>query len=382
MLNLEDARRYERLKVKFRIASMLLLITYAAVWVVARPDVADAVAQVTAWRWLGLALVGGLFFLGFELLSLPLNYYSDYRLEHTFHLSNQTIGAWLVRCVKEWLVGLVMGGILVGGLYVALWYGGRLWWAWVWIGWMLLSVGLAKLFPVIILPLFYKSEPLERPALHDRFARLTVGTHLTLRGIFRLGLSKDTKKANAMLVGMGATRRVYLSDTLLDAFNDDEIGIVFAHELGHHVHGHILKGIALSALLSTLLVAGVAAVLAPYASSSPSLWPQAVASFPAVALLVSLLSYVLMPLGNLVLRTFERQADTEALNRTKDPAGYRSAFQKLAEMNLADPDPPRWVELLFHDHPALSKRIAMADTWETTAAKSTSSAPAENLDPR
>ncbi len=364
MTDIENARRYERQKVAIRIATLVLLLAYAAVWVWGRGHVVDVIAGWTSWRWLGLALVGTVFFVGFELLSLPLSYHTEFRLEHAYNLSNQTVGAWIVRLLKEWLLALVFGAILVGGLYAALWYGGRLWWLWVWAGWLGLSVGLAKLFPVLILPLFYKSEPLDRAALHERFTNLTRGTALTIRGIFRLGLSKDTKKANAMLVGLGNTRRVYLSDTLLDAFTEEEIGVVFAHELGHHLHGHILKGIGLSAMMSTIVVAVIAVVLRPYESADPLLWPQAVAAFPAVVIAASVLSYALMPLGNAILRRFERQCDAEALRRTGDPVAYRSAFHKLGEMNLADPDPPRWIEILFHDHPALSRRIAVADGWE------------------
>jgi len=90
-------------------------------------------------------------------------------------------------------------------------------------------------------------------------------------------------------------------------------------------------------------------------------WPPAVCSLPAIVILVTVISYLFLPIGNAIMRRFERQCDAEALARTKDPAAYRSAFVKLGEMNLADPDPARWIEILFHDHPARSKRIAMAD---------------------
>lgn len=364
MIDIRAAKRYERLKITVRIASAVLLLAYAGVWAAGATQAAATLAGISSSRWLGLAIFGAIFFVGYEVISLPLGYYSEFHIEHAFNLSNQTVRGWIIHSLKEWLVGFVLGSILIGGLYAALWYGGQAWWLWVWIGWLGLSVGLAKLFPVVILPLFYKSEPLDRPALYERFMRLAEGTALTIRGIFRLGLSKDTKKANAMLSGMGSTRRVYLSDTLLDAFSEDEIGVVFAHELGHHIHGHITKGIALSALMSTVLVAAVAAVLTPWASSDPLIWPRAVTSLPEIAIAFTLLSYMLMPIGNAIMRRFERQCDAEALARTKDPVAYRSTFQKLGEMNMADPEPARWIEIMFHDHPAISKRIAMADPWE------------------
>ncbi|MBN1490648.1 MAG: M48 family metallopeptidase [Phycisphaerae bacterium] len=364
MSQTRDPRKYERQQITIRLIRMGILLAYSGGLVLAAGRVESMLADLTAYRWLALLAFGGAFFVGYELLTLPLNYYSEFRMEHAYELSNQTLGGWFVHSLKEWLVGLIFGGILVGGLYAALWYGGRFWWIWVWLGWLLLSVGVARLFPVLILPLFYKSEPIEQESLYARFAQLAEGTRLTITGVFKLGLSKETKKANAMLAGLGNTRRVYLSDTLLDAFDEDEIAVVFAHELGHHVHGHIRKGIALGAVLSTIIVAVVAAILAPFAGSDPTRWPGAVVALPAIVAAVSILSFGISPLTNAITRAFERQSDTEALDRTKNPAAFRSTMVKLGEMNLADNEPPRWIEILFHDHPALGKRIAMADRWE------------------
>ena len=366
MFDTETARRYQRRRIAIRIATLLVLLAYAVVLGLLAPRVSSWLAGVTTSRWLGLYLFGAAFFLGFELLTLPVGYYAVFHVEHAFGLSNQTRRGWLIHTAKECLVGMVVGGILVGMLYGALWHGGRLWWLWVWIGWLGLSVGLAKLFPVLILPLFYSAEALDQPPLLERIGQLARDTGLTIKGVFKLGLSIETKKANAMLAGMGATRRVYLSDTLLDAFDHNEIAVVFAHELGHHIHRHIVKGIVLSAVLSTLTILAVAVVLSPCASPHAP-WTDAVAALPRVVLAVALLSFALSPLANAVSRRFERQSDWEAIERTRDPAAFRSTMEKLGRMNLADPKPARWIEVLFHDHPALAKRIAMADRWEVAA---------------
>jgi STE24 endopeptidase len=185
---------------------------------------------------------------------------------------------------------------------------------------------------------------------------------LQLTGLFDLQLSKDTKKANAMLAGMGSSRRVYFSDTLLEAFDDNQIAVVFAHELGHHVRGHIWKGIGLTALVSSLLVTLIHLRLSPYAGDIEN-WRSAVAALPKVILISVVFPLILSPILNAISRRFERQCDSDALRLTDDPAAYRTAFQKLSEMNMADPNPPRWEEILFDDHPAMAKRIAMADTY-------------------
>jgi STE24 endopeptidase len=186
---------------------------------------------------------------------------------------------------------------------------------------------------------------------------------MQLTGVFNLQLSKDTKKANAMLAGMGSSRRVYLADTLLDAFSDDEIAVVFAHELGHHIRGHIYKGIALTAVVSSLLVALIHWRLNPFAGTDAD-WTQAIARLAQVMLISSAFPLLISPITNAISRRFEYQCDSDALRLTRDPQAYRSAFVRLGDMNLSDPNPPRWEEILFDDHPALAKRIAMADQYE------------------
>lgn len=366
MTQTRDARTYEMQKIRLRLLGTAMMFVAMGLLTWLSPTLAEWMSTHIGSRWLALFGFGAAVYFGYEILTLPLSYYAEFSIEHGYNLSNQTVRGWIVHTLKEWLVSVIMMGILIGGLYTALWYGGRFWWLWVWCGWLILTVGLVRLFPVVILPLFYKSTPIDNPGLAERFARLSERTNLVITGVYKLDLSKDTKKANAMLAGLGASRRVYLSDTLLEAFDEEEIGVVFAHELGHHVHGHITKGLTLSAVLSTITIAIVAAILSPYAGSDPSLCHAAISRLPAVSLAVSLLSLCLMPLGNAITRHFERQSDTEALNRTRNPAAYRSAMTKLGEMNLADYYPPRWVEIMFHDHPALGSRIALADRWVGT----------------
>ena len=114
------------------------------------------------------------------------------------------------------------------------------------------TVILGQLLPVLILPLFYKIERLENAELADRMARLAAGTGLSIEGVYRMGLSEETVKANAMLAGLGRTRRVLMGDTLLDHFSSDEIEVIFAHEIGHHVFRHIRKMIVAGVLYSLL----------------------------------------------------------------------------------------------------------------------------------
>ncbi len=360
-----NAEAYHRGKRLARLLGIGISLVYAVgmCWLV--PQLVDALASTIHSPWLMLGTTAAVTLGAMVVVHLPLDYWSDHLLERRFDLTNQDARAWFVFQAKGWLVSAVIAAILIAGLYAALWYAGGYWSVYVWIGVMLFAVGLAKVFPLLILPIFYPSKPLNRPALTDRLHRLAEGTGIDLTGTYELELSKETKKANAMLAGLGSSRRVYLSDTLLNAFTDAQIGIVFAHELGHHIHRHIYKGIALTAVASSLMVGLIHWRLDPYAGNPAA--PAAVAAFPQIMLIMLTFPLLIAPLTNAVSRHFERQCDRDALRLTNDPDAYREAFRRLTRLNLVDPDPPRWEELLFDDHPAMSKRIAAADEYVRTS---------------
>ena len=190
--------------------------------------------------------------------------------------------------------------------------------------------------------------------------RLAAGTGLTIEGVYRLGLSADTKKANAALAGLGSTRRVLMGDTLLEEFTPEEIEVIFAHEIGHHVYRHITKMIATGVVTSLagfwlcdrVLVwwAGI-----PTAAEAPTY------TLPLVMFTLTVFTLVLSPLQNAISRYYERQCDRYALNRTANPIAYRSAFNKLARLNKDDPDPNPIEVFLLHSHPPIAERLALAD---------------------
>ena len=175
-------------------------------------------------------------------LGIGLDYYG-FRLEQRFKLSNQRFGSWIWDEVKGFLLGLVLGAVVVELLYLTIRQWPQNWWLLAWAMFMGLFVLLAQLAPVVLLPIFYKFEPLEDEDLRRRLVILGERAGTRVRGVYRWQLSEKSKKANAALTGLGSTRRIILADTLLDNYSPDEIEAVLAHELGHHVHHHILKSI-------------------------------------------------------------------------------------------------------------------------------------------
>jgi STE24 endopeptidase len=295
-------------------------------------------------------------------LGFGLDYYG-FRLERRFKLSTQRLRSWAVDEVKGFLVGLVLGTIVVEVLYFTLRQWPQHWWVLAWVLFMGLFILLAQLAPVVLFPIFYKFEPLDNEDLRRRLVILSERAGTRVRGVYRWKLSEKSKKANAALTGLGATRRIILADTLLDNYTPEEIEAVLAHELGHHVHRHILKSIFLQAAI-TLFGFWAANWVLHYAVDQHMFEELSdFANLPLLALVSVVLSILLMPALNAFSRFNERQADRYAFESIASVQPFISSMNKLAEQNLAVRKPSKWVEFFFHSHPAISRRLAAAEAW-------------------
>jgi STE24 endopeptidase len=358
-----DVKRYRHLKLMASIAALVLSLALMAVAAfVFGPSLNDLVRRYLGEnRWLRLIVLAFVYAAGLELLTLPLDFWSGYVLEHRYELSNETPAGWVWRKIKGYLVGGPLGLIMVLGLYSLIWFSGPWWWGWATAAWLVVTLVLGQLVPVLILPLFYKVTPLDDLGLLARLRRLAEKTGIKVEGVYRLHLSAETRKANAALAGLGRTRRVLLGDTLLDGFTPEEIEVVFAHEVGHHVHRHLAKLVACSVVLAA---AGFWLVDLALRRTAPALGYPSFddpAALPLLMIVLAVFGLLLSPAQNALSRYFERQCDTYALRRTGTPDAYRSAFIKLARLNKADADPHPLVVWLFDDHPPIRQRLALAD---------------------
>jgi STE24 endopeptidase len=261
-------------------------------------------------------------------------------------------------------LGVILGGIVVELLYFILRESPQHWWLIAWASFLGLFVLLAQLAPVVLFPIFYKFAPLENEELKDRLLRLGERAGTRVRGVYQWKLSEKSKKANAALTGLGNTRRIILADTLLANYSTDEIEAILAHELGHHVHKHIFKSILVQAGITLVGFAAANWVL-HYAVDRLHVFETLsdFANLPLLLLVATLLSFLVLPLLNAYSRFNERQADRYAFRSISTVAPFISAMNKLADQNLAERSPSKWVEWLFHSHPAISRRVAAAQAW-------------------
>ena len=362
----EESRRYNRIKrwlgvADFTIGLCLLVVLLGTGWTGWLRDMAErGAAQNYSFAVFLYVLM---LMLISKAIGTPLDYYS-FRLEHRYNLSNQKLRSWLWDESKGLLIGLLLATIVVELLYLLVRHAPQHWWLAAWAVFLGLFVLLAQLAPVVLFPIFYKFEPLENEELKRRLIVLSERAGTRVRGVYKWNLSEKSKKANAALTGLGATRRIILADTLLDHYSADEIEAVLAHELGHHVHRHILKSIFVQAGI-TLFGFWLANEVLRYAVDRRHMFETLsdFANLPLLILVSTVLGFLLMPALNAYSRFNERQADRYCFQSVASVEPFISSMNKLAEQNLAEKNPSRWVEWLFHSHPAIAKRIAAAENW-------------------
>jgi STE24 endopeptidase len=294
---------------------------------------------------------------GYGLVMLPVGYYSSFVLPHRYGLSNETVRGWLFDWLKGGVVSLALGLVVVEVIYYLLRVTPDWWWEISGVFLVLLTVVLANLAPVLLVPLFYKLEPLRDEELVGRLERLATRARTRVRGVFTMDLSSKTSAANAMLMGLGNTRRIVLGDTLYGEYGPDEIEAILAHELGHHVAHDMWWGMLVQSVLTFggLCLTHLALEWATRAHVLSGV--DDVAGMPLLGLVMGTFLAVTAPLANAFSRWRESQADEYALRAAGNAEAFVSAMVRLANQNLADVDPGRWVELLLYSHPAIGKRI-------------------------
>jgi len=364
----EQAKRYARISRRLMLVDLAIGLVYVLAWLLPpgpgnlSNSLKAALLGFTTNEGLLVALYAIVFGAVYILLTLPLSCYEGFVLPHRFGLSTETPGGWIVDQVKGLAIEGVLGILVLEVIYAVLRFFPGTWWLWA-AGFLLLfGVVLANLAPVRLMPLFNRFTPLgdEHHELAERLMRLAQRTNTRVQGVFTFDMSRRTTAANAALTGIGNTRRIILGDTLINEFTPDEIETVMAHELGHHVHKDIPLGMAVQ---TVVMLAGL------YLASLALQWgtaffgfagPADIAALPVFVLAMGAFGLLTLPLANAFSRWRERQAAAYALQMTGNGPAFASALTRLANQTLAEAAPAPWVEGLLYSHPALGKRIAMA----------------------
>jgi STE24 endopeptidase len=295
---------------------------------------------------------------------LPLTFYGTFLLDRRFGLSSEPFARWLGDHLKAGALLLLLALGAIELMYWAIRTTPAWWWlvsaAAFWIG----LAALARITPTVLMPIFYRFTPLDRASLRSRLEFLSTRAGLPVMGVYVWGLGNRTRRANAALVGTGATRRILVSDTLLREYSDDEIEVILAHEMGHHAHRDIRTGMLLEGAVLTVGLALAAAVIHQGWGAMGLRGPGDIAGLPLVVIAGGAVVLITGPLLKAISRRNERRADEFALRLTGRPDAFISAMRRLGAQNLLEERPSWLVQRLFHTHPSLAERIDRAKMFE------------------
>ena len=302
--------------------------------------------------------------LGFGVILAPLDYYHGFILPHRYGLSTQNVTSWLRDRAKALALGLLLALCLIMIIYWLMENFPALWWLAVGLIMFLLSLVLTWLTPSFLIPLFFKLKPLEEGELKEKLLHLAKGAGVNIKDVFSINLSSKATTANAMLSGLGKSRCIIFSDTLLQGYSWDEIEVTLAHELGHHCHHDIAKLMAIQTV--TLLLAFYLADLALKAGIILFSFQgiSDVVALPWLVLVLAMLILMFQPLLNWYNRHIELAADKVALELSKNPKAFINLMTKLTDQNLSEAEPSRWAKFLFYDHPTYNERVNLAYEYE------------------
>lgn len=356
------ARDYEirkrRIALTRQIASALITLVF--ILFITRP-LLQILPENPLWRFL--------FFIGiFLLFPLPadllFSYLSGYRLEHRFGFSNQNPAQFWGDEFKNFVLNLILSPLLALILLWSFSLSPEYWWLLAAAVMVLVSGIFATLYPLVILPLFNTYTPIRDEALTSRLAAILKKGGLRIRGFYLQDMSRQTKKENAFLGGLGRTRRVVLSDNIVQNMGTDELEVVIAHEVGHYKQRHILRNILISALFQLLIFYLTHRILLSVYPDYLSTFNTRLVAFPLFVLCFSLLnSLIFRPLMNAVSRHFERQADRYALECTGNTDAFLRAMAGLANRNLSNAYPTPFIKRMYYSHPPVGERLEMAERF-------------------
>jgi Zn-dependent protease with chaperone function len=365
-MNEDKSARYHRLGRRAGILSALWTgaILFALMFTGASAGLREWVAlAVGANPTRVVALYILLLSLAFDVATLPFALYRGFLLERRYGLSTETMGHWLQDHAKGALIGVVCAEAAGIFVYFALRRWPASWWAIAGLGYASVAIVLVSLAPVVLLPLFFTFKPLERPTLRDRLTALASKAGTRIMGVYEWTLSDRTRKANAALTGLGSTRRILLSDTLLAEYSDDEIEVILAHELAHHVHRDIWTSVVCDMALTFAGFFGAHLALQDGVAFFRLQGIADPAGIPLLLLTAGAIGLCVKPLLNAVSRSHERRADSYALKITENPSAFITAMRRLAQQNLAEESPSKLVQAFFYTHPPISERLRAAQSW-------------------
>jgi len=299
-----------------------------------------------------LAAIGGV-------VEIPFDIYHTFVLEKKYGFSTITWRLWLTDLIKSVTISTVLMGFMLAAFMAFINYLSKSWWFWAWVFFTMFEILLMWLYPVVIAPLFNKYEPIKDELLKEKIIALMAQVGLKAKGIYQVDEGKRSKHTNAYFTGIGKTKRIVLFDTLLASHSPEEILAVLAHEIGHWKKKHILKQLIFMIVASLVVLYFVYLIVnwPPLYSAFGLQQTPVYAGLLLVSLYFSCIGFFFSPIGAVITRRYEREADKMAKELIGTSEPMINALKRLAKDNLSNLHPHPLYVWFYYSHPPLIERI-------------------------
>jgi STE24 endopeptidase len=299
-----------------------------------------------------LAAIGGV-------AGIPFDIYHTFVLEKKYGFSTITWRLWLADLIKSVVISTVLMGFMLAAFMAFIHYLPKIWWFWAWVFFTMFEILLMWLYPVVIAPLFNKYEPIKDELLRKKIIALMAQVGLKAKGIYQVDEGKRSKHTNAYFTGIGKTKRIVLFDTLLASHSPEEILAVLAHEIGHWKRKHILKQLSFMIAASLVVLYFVYLIVnwPPLYSTFGLKYTPVYAGLLLVSLYFSCIGFFFSPIGAVITRRYEREADKMAVELVGTSEPMINALKRLAKDNLSNLHPHPLYVWFYYSHPPLIERI-------------------------
>ena len=319
---------------------------------------AKIVINTTSSDVLGAVILGLLLLIVEEIISIPLAIYSTFVIEERHGFNKTTKKTFATDVIKSLLISATISSLLYAIVIYIVVNLGEMWWLYAFGAVFLLQAIIFFLYPVLIMPLFNKFEPLDDEAFKKPIEKLLEKIDFKSKGLFVMNASLRSTHGNAFFTGFGKNKRIVFFDTLLKTITPDEMEAILGHELGHYKLGHIKKG-----LLSSLVFGFIGFYLLSEIIQSNNFFLDhglenltIYSKFLLFYLVVGSYTFFTKPFTSALSRKREFEADDFSFQYT-DGEYMISGLLKLSKDNASNLTPDPLYSSYYYSHPPIAERV-------------------------
>jgi len=319
----------------------------------------QVVMDITPSNVLGAVLLGLLLIIVEEIISIPISIYSTFVIEERHGFNKTTKKTFVTDIFKGLLISGAISSILYATVIFIIISAGDLWWIYAFAAVFTLQAIIFFLYPVLIMPLFNKFEPLDDEEFKKPIEKLLEKVDFKSKGLFVMNASLRSTHGNAFFTGIGKNKRIVFFDTLLKTINPDEMEAILGHELGHYKLGHIRK-----TLISSLVFGFLGFYILNEIFKSDNFFIAhglenltVYSKFLMFYLVIGSYTFFTKPITSALSRKREFEADDFSFQFT-DGEHMISGLLKLTKDNASNLTPDPLYSSYYYSHPPIAERVA------------------------